>query len=62
MRVINTNGTIEEERAYIELIEKGLKIGNVKPRAVYLGKNQDGSRSITLEDVWTDEKTKRYTR
>ena len=27
-----------------------------------LGKNQDGSRSITLEDVWTDEKTKRYTR
>lgn len=62
MRVINTNGTIEEERACIELIEKGLKIGNVKPRAVYLGKNQDGSRSITLEDVWTDEKTKRYTR
>ena len=55
MRVINTNGTIEEERACIELIEKGLKIGNVKPRAVY-------SRSITLEDVWTDEKTKRYTR
>lgn len=62
MRVINTNGTIEEERACIELIEKGLKIGNVKPRAVYLGKNQDGSRSITLEDIWTDEKTKRYTR
>ena len=62
MRVINANGTIEEERACIELIENGLKIGNVKPRAVYLGKNQDGSRSITLEDIWTDEKTKRYTR
>ena len=62
MRVINANGTIEEERECIELIENGLKIGNVKPRAVYLGKNQDGSRSITLEDVWTDEKTKRYTR
>ena len=62
MRVINANGTIEEERECIELIENGLKIGNVKPRAVYLGKNQDGSRSITLEDIWTDEKTKRYTR
>ena len=55
LKGINMNGTYEEERAYFELIEKGLKIGNVKLGTVSLGKSQDGSKNITLADVWPGE-------
>lgn len=58
LKGINMNGTEEEDRAYFELIEKGLKMGNVKLNVVSLGKSQDGLRSITLADIWTDENQK----
>lgn len=58
LKGINMNGTIEDEKACIELIEKGLKMGNVKLGAISLGKSQDRSRNITLEDLWTDESKK----
>lgn len=56
LKVINMNGTEIEERTYFELIEKGLKRGNVKLSAISLGKSQDGLKTITLEDIWDDEK------
>ena len=56
------NGTYAEERAYFELIEKGLKMGNVKLGAISLGKSQDGLRTITLADIWTDENQKEKSR
>ena len=52
---------MEEERAYLELIEKGIKMGNVKLEEISLGKSQDGLRTITLADIWTDEKQKEKT-
>lgn len=55
MKAINMNGTAEEERTYFELIEKGLRMGNVKLTAISLGKSKDGVKSITLADIWTDE-------
>lgn len=58
LKGISMNGTEEEERAYFELIEKGLKMGNVKLGAISLGKSQDGLRTITLDDIWTDENQK----
>lgn len=54
MTAINMNGTVEE-RAYFELLEKGLREGNVKLTAISLGKSKDGRKSITLADIWTDE-------
>ncbi len=54
LKGINMNGTEEEERAYFELIEKGIKKGHVKLHAVSLGKSQDGLKNITLADIWTD--------
>lgn len=58
LKAINMKGTIEEEREYFELIEKGLKMGNVKLSAICLGKSQDGLKTITLADIWTDEDKK----
>ena len=60
LKVINMN-EMEEERAYLELIEKGIKMGNVKLEEISLGKSQDGLRTITLADIWTDEKQKEKT-
>ena len=56
LKGIKTTGTAREERAYLNLIEKGLKAGNVKLESISLGKSQDGLRKISLADVWTDEK------
>lgn len=58
MTAINMNRTPEEERAYFELIEKGLRMGNIKLSAISLGKSKDGVKSITLADIWTDEDEK----
>lgn len=52
---INLEGNPEQERIYFELIEKGLKMGNVKLSAISLGKTKDGTRDISLADVWIDE-------
>ena len=54
LKAINFEGTLEEERNYYELIEKGLKMGNVKLGAISLGTNIDGTKNITMADVWTD--------
>ena len=55
LRGLNMNGTEEDDRAYFDLIEKGIKMGNVKLGAVFLGKSQDGLRNIYLSDIWETE-------
>ena len=55
LKGININGTMEEEKVYLKLIEKGLEIGNVKLEAISLGKSQDGLRNIALADIWPEE-------
>lgn len=55
LKGIKMSGTKREERKCFELIEKGLKMGNIKLGAVSLGKSQDGLRTITLADIWPDE-------
>ncbi len=61
LKGINMQGTEEEERKYFELIEKGIKMGNVKLRSISLGKSQDGTRNITLADIWPDENEREKT-
>ena len=57
LKVINMKGIdIEEERIYFELIEKGLKMGNIKLEEISLGKSQDGLKFITLADIWEGKK------
>lgn len=58
MTAINMNGTVEEESAYFELLEKGIKMGNFKLSEISLGKSRDGLKSITLADIWTNENEK----
>ena len=62
LKGLNMNGTEREERTYFELIEKGIKMGNIKLGAVSLGKSQDGLRNITLADIWVDENQKEKSR
>ena len=62
LKGINMSGTYEEEKKYFELIKKGLKMGNIKLGAVSLGGSQDGLRTITLADIWTDENQREKSR
>ena len=48
-------GTLEEENKTFELIETGLRRANIKPGAIFLGKNLDGTKSITLADILDPE-------
>ena len=55
LKGLNMRGAEEEDRAYFELIEKGLKMGNVKLSSVPLGKSQDGLKNIYLSDIWENQ-------
>ncbi len=55
LRGINMHGTEKEENEYFEMLEKGLKSGNVRLGSVSLEKSKDGLRNITLADIWVDE-------
>lgn len=60
LRGINENGNAKQDANYFELIEKGLKTGNVNMKTISLGKSQSGLRNITLDDVWPDKEKGRY--
>ena len=57
LKAINTNGE-KEERKYYELIKTYIEKENIKLGAIHLGKNKDGTRNITLADIWPDAKRK----
>lgn len=59
LKGMNKARTHQEERAYIEMIQKAVDSGRVRMGAVPLGKSVDGLRNITLADVWEDGKTKK---
>lgn len=60
LKGIKDSRSVDEERAYIEMIEKALSSGNITLGGINLGKSRDGLRDITLADVWTDPKEKRH--
>lgn len=55
LKGINNKGTVKEDNRIFELIEEGLERANIKLGAIFLGKNQDGTKSITLADIWESE-------
>ncbi len=54
-RAINSNMSIEEEEKFWSLLRAGLKMENVKMESVPIGKTQDGSRIITLQEIWPEK-------
>lgn len=50
--------TPEEDSAYISLIEREMRLGNIRMEAISLGQSHDGKKNITLADVWSDENQK----
>lgn len=59
---IHLEASPEEESAYFELIEKGLKQANISLNVISLGKDEDGIREIRLADVWPVERIKEKSR
>ena len=47
---------MQEEKRCIELVEEKLRKRSIKLNAISLGKSEDGLRTITLADIWQDEK------
>lgn len=58
LKGIRMNASVEEENTYFELLEAGLKKANINPRAISLGKSENGMQNITLADILTGEKQK----
>ena len=50
----------DEEQRYFEQLEKGINMGNIRLGSIILGKNVDGSRSITLSDIWDKKREIQY--
>ena len=57
LKGIKTQGTPEEENAYIQMIENNLRRTSINLSSIDLGKSQDGKRRITLADIW-EERTR----
>lgn len=58
-RTINSEVSPEDEEKFWRLLQKGLKMGNIKMSDILLGKTKDGSGEITLEDIWPEDTKER---
>lgn len=52
LKGMNIEGNYEQERLYLNMIRTGILDGKFKLSDIPLGKSKDGSRSITLSDIW----------
>ena len=50
--------THQDEKAYIDMIEKAIVSGRIRPTGVKLGKSVDGLKDVTLANVWDDGRGK----
>lgn len=55
MEIINSDYTVEEDKAYYGLIKSKLERDNIKLSSIKLGKSQNGLKNITLKDIWNEE-------
>ena len=55
MKIINSDYTVEEDKAYYWLIKSKLERDNIKLSSIKLGKSQNGLKNITLKDIWNEE-------
>jgi len=59
-RIIKKETSPQEEKDCIELIQKGLNKKKLDLRTIPLGKSEDGTKKITLADIWITEAKKFY--
>ena len=58
-RTINSEVSPEDETKFWKLLQEGLKMGHVRREDVILEKSKDGSRKISLDDVWPENSNER---
>lgn len=51
--------TYDEEKTFIDFIEKALRTSAIKKEAIILGKRNDG-RNLTLADIWEEQNERKY--
>ena len=55
---MNNARTHQDEKAYIDMIQKAIASGQIRLTGVKLGKSVDGMRDVTLADIWDDGRGK----
>ncbi|MCI9063139.1 MAG: hypothetical protein HFJ17_00800 [Clostridia bacterium] len=56
LSLLSLHGNQDEERMLYERLERGIKSNHINLSAVSLGKNQEGIKTITLAEIWPQEK------
>ena len=56
LKGLKMDGTKKEKVEFFKKIEEGIRLGNVKTLAVKLGKSQNGTREITLADIYGEDR------
>lgn len=57
---LSTQNSPEDDHTFLEYLENELRTKGIKKSAILLKKGQDGTRSITLEDICSDTKDNIY--
>ena len=55
IKALNKRGSLEEENMCFDLIEKGIKSSGINHTSIILGKSENGSKNITLADIWPEK-------
>ena len=56
LKAIHTNASLDEQNQFFEVIEKRMKQHGYNYSSIPLGYSKDGTRKITLADIWEDER------
>ena len=59
LKGIQVSASLEEQNKFFEVIEKRMKQHGYSYSSIPLGYSKDGTRKITLADIWEDERIKR---
>lgn len=54
-KLLNPKNTSEEDKIYYDVLSRVIKKENINLSAILLGRTQDGSKDITLADIWNSE-------
>ncbi|MBO5143177.1 MAG: hypothetical protein J6J11_06405 [Treponema sp.] len=52
LNTIKESGNVEDQKQGFEFLQKAINSGKIAPKTISLGKTEDGSRMITLADIW----------
>lgn len=55
LNTIKSNGNEENQKQAFDFLQRGINSGRIHPKTIFLGKNEDGSKIITLADIWEED-------